>query len=87
LLGEECLMLIKQMINNTRETAEWPKDFIGPKSLVLKEKSEATKCRDHCTFNVSVYTAKKVARILRRRSERKIRDVLGEDQFRMHLGW
>jgi hypothetical protein len=47
----------------------------------LKNKLKATKCSDHSKNSLIAYTAKRVARILRRKTERKIEDVLGEDQF------
>ena len=49
--------------------------------IALKKKTQATKCSDHRTVNLIAHTAKKIAMILRRRIERKIEDVLGEDQF------
>jgi hypothetical protein len=41
---------------------------------------KATKCSNHRTISLITHTAKIVVRILRR-IERKIKDVLGEDQF------
>jgi len=52
----------------------------------LKKKPQATKCNDHRTINLIAQTAKIVAKILRRRIERKIEDVLGEDQFGFRRG-
>jgi hypothetical protein len=49
--------------------------------IALKKKPQATKCSDHRTINIIAHTAKIVAKILRRRIEKKIEDVLGEDQF------
>jgi hypothetical protein len=37
----------------------------------------STKCSDHHTISLIAHTAK----ILKRRIERKIEDILGEDQF------
>jgi len=45
-----------------------------------KKKTQATKCSDHRTIRLIAHTAKIIARILRRRIERKIEDVLEEDQ-------
>jgi hypothetical protein len=36
---------------------------------------------DHRTISIIAHAAKIVARVLRRRIERKIEDALGEDQF------
>jgi hypothetical protein len=38
------------------------------------------------TISLISHTAKIVAKILRRRTEKKIEDVLGEDQFRFRRG-
>ena len=38
-------------------------------------------CSDRRTISLIAHTAKIIAKILRRRIERKIEDVLGEDQF------
>jgi hypothetical protein len=73
-------------MSNTYETAEWPKDFIEVTMIALKKKSKATKCRDHCTVSLIAHTAKTVAKILLRKIERKLEDILGEDQFGFRRG-
>jgi hypothetical protein len=54
--------------------------------IALKKKPPATKCSDHRTISLIAHTAKIVAKILRRRIEKKIEDVLGEDQFGFRRG-
>ena len=54
--------------------------------IALKKQPQATKCSDHRTISLIAYTAKTVAKILRRRTENKIEDVLGEDQFGFRRG-
>jgi hypothetical protein len=54
--------------------------------IALKKKPKATKFSDHHTISLIAHTAKIVARILRRRVERKIEDCLGEDQFGFRRG-
>jgi hypothetical protein len=54
--------------------------------IALENKPKDTKCSDHCTVCLITYTAKIVVRILRTRTERKIEDVLGEDQFGFRRG-
>jgi hypothetical protein len=49
--------------------------------IALRKKTQATKCSDHRTVSLIAHTAKIIAKILRRRFERKIEDVLGEGQF------
>jgi len=47
--------------------------------IALKKKTQVTKCSDHRTISLIAHTGKIIAKILRRRIERKIEDVLGED--------
>ena len=54
--------------------------------IALKKKTQATKCSDHRTISFIAHTPKIIAKILRRRIERKIEDVLGEDQFGFRRG-
>ena len=54
--------------------------------IALKKKTQTTKCSDHHTISLIPHTAKIIAKILRRRIERKIEDVLGEDQFGFRRG-
>jgi len=56
--------------------------------MALKKKPQATKRSDHRTISLIAHTAKAVAKILRRRIERKIENVLREDQsgFRRRKG-
>jgi hypothetical protein len=49
--------------------------------IAFKKNTQATKCSDHRTISLISHTAKIIAKILRRRIERNIEDVLGEDQF------
>jgi len=50
--------------------------------IALNKKPHTTKCSDHHRVSAIAHTAKIVAMILRRRVERKIENVLGEDQFK-----
>jgi len=81
LLGEGGLKIMTKLINTIYETGEWPKDFTEVTFIALKKKPQATKFSNHCTISLIAHTAKVVAQILRRRIEKRIDDVLGEDQF------
>ena len=59
-------------------------DFTEFTMTALMKKPEATKCSDHRT--ISLNTAKIVARIVRRGTASKIKDVLGGDQFGFRSG-
>jgi len=86
LFGEGGLKIITKLINTIYETGEWPKDFTKVIMIALKKKPQATKCSDHRTISLIAHTAKRVAKILRRRIKNKIEDVLGEDQFGFRRG-
>ena len=85
LMGEGALKIMTKLINNIHETGERPKDFTVTMSA-LKKKPQATRCSDHSTISLIAHTAKIVAKILRRRIEKKIEDVLGEDQLEFRRG-
>jgi len=75
-----------KFINTIYESGEWPKDVTEVTMIALRKKPQVTKCSDHCTISFIAHTAKIVAKILRRRTEKKIEDVLGEDQFGFRRG-
>jgi hypothetical protein len=81
-LAEDALKIMTQLVKNIYESGEWHKDFTEVTVIAVKKKSQATKCSDHRTVSLIAHTAKIVARILRRRFERKTVEVLEEDQFR-----
>ena len=80
------LKILTKLFNTIYEMGEWPKDFTEVTMIVLKKKPQATKCSDYRTISLIAHTAKIRARIFRRRNERKIEDVLGEDQFGFRRG-
>ena len=55
-------------------------------NIALKKKTKATKCSDYRTISLIAHTAKKIAKILKRKIEKKIEAVLGEDQFGFRTG-
>jgi len=77
LLREDGLRLLTQLISNIYETGVWPRDFNEPIMTALKEKPNTAKCREH-RMSLIAHTTKIVVRILRRRTESKVEDVLGE---------
>jgi hypothetical protein len=70
-----------KLINTIYDIGQWHKDFTEVKTA-LKKKPQATKCCNHHTISLFTHTAK----IFRRRIEKKIEDVLGEDQFGLRRG-
>jgi len=86
LLGKGGLKMLTKLINTIHETGEWPKDFTEVTIIALKKKTQASKCSEHRTISLIAHTAKIIAKILRRRIERKIENVLGEDPFGFRRG-
>jgi len=80
------LKIMTNLINTIYENGKWHKDFTEVTMIALKEKPQVTKCRDYRTISLIAHTAKIVAKILRRRIERKIEDVFGEHEFGFRRG-
>jgi len=59
---------------------------MGVTMIALKKKPQDTKCNDHRTISLIAHTAKIVTKMLRRRIEKKIEEVLGEDQLGFRRG-
>jgi len=86
LLGEGGLNIMTKLINTIYETGEWPKTSTEVAMIALKKKTQVTKCSDNRTISLISHTAKIIAYTLRRRIERKIGTVLGDDQFGFRRG-
>jgi hypothetical protein len=86
LFGEGGLKIMRKLINTIYENGEWPKDFTEVTMITLKKKPQAKKCREYRTISLIARTTRIVTKILRRRIEKKIEDVLGEDQFGFRRG-
>jgi hypothetical protein len=54
--------------------------------VALKKKPKARECTDHRTISLIAHAAKVVTSVIRRRSEKKMEDVLGEDQLTFRKG-
>ena len=80
------MKILTKLSNTIYNNGEWPQDFTEVTMIALKKKTEATKFSDYRTISLIAHTAKIIAKILRRRIEKKIEDVLGEDQFGFRRG-
>jgi len=75
------------VISNTYETGESSKDFTESVIMIASNKKpNATNCSDHKAISLIAHIANVVASKHRRRIERKIEDVLAEDQFGFSRG-
>jgi hypothetical protein len=52
----------------------------------LQKKPKATKCSDHRTTSLITHEAQTVAKVLRRRTEKKTEDTTGRYQFGFRSG-
>jgi hypothetical protein len=73
----------QQILQNVRVAQQF---FFGVTMIALNEKSKATKYNNHRPIGLIAHTAKRADRILKRRTERKIEEVLAEDQFGFRRG-
>jgi len=85
LLRKGGLKILIKLRNTIYNTGEWPQDLTEVTMITLK-KTKATKCSDYRTISLIAHTAKIIAKILRGRIEKKIEDVLGEEQFGFRRG-
>ena len=67
-------------------SGDWPNDFLDVTMIELPKKNQAKKCSDHRTISLISHTGKIVARILSKRLESKIEEVIEEDQFGFRKG-
>ena len=74
------LRIMTQLIINLYESGEWSMHFTGYNHC-LKEAAKSHQSSDHRTISLTAHTAKTAVRILRRRTENKFQNVIGEDQF------
>ena len=86
LLGEGGSKILTKLSNTIYNTGEWHQDFTEVTMIALKKKTKATKCSDYRTISLISYIEKIIAKILRRKTEKKIENVLGEDQFGFRRG-
>jgi hypothetical protein len=73
--GENGLKIMKKLVKTINETGHWPKNFTEDTMIVLKKQPEATKCSDNRSISIIANTVKIVAKIIRRRIEKKIEGV------------
>jgi hypothetical protein len=76
LLGEGGLKILTKLINTIYETGEWPKDFTEVIMTAF----------DHRKNSLIAHNVKIIAKIHRRRIEKKIEDKFGEDQLGIRRG-
>ena len=74
------------LVNKIYMSGDWPKDFLDVTMIALPKKNQAKKCSDHRTISLISHTGKIVARILSKRLESKIEEVIEEDQFGFQKG-
>jgi hypothetical protein len=78
-LGDSGLKIMSALVN--KMSGDWPKDFLDCTMIALPKKNQAKKFRGYRRISLISHTRKSVARILSKRLESKIEDVIGEDQF------
>ena len=68
------------LVNKIYMSGNWPKDFFYVTMIALPKKNQAKKCGDHRTISLISHTGKIFARILSKRLECKIEEVIEEDE-------
>ena len=68
------------------ETRQWTKYFTEVRISTLIKKPKAKKCSKHRTICFIAHTSKTLARVLQKRNEMQIEDLLGKDKFGFRKG-
>ena len=77
------MKIMTALVNKIYISGDWPKDFLD---VTSPKKNQAKKCSDHRTVSLISHTRNIVARILSKRLESKIEEVIEEDQFGFRKG-
>ena len=85
-LGDSGLKIMTLLVNKIYMSGDWPKVFLGVTMIALPKKNQANKCSDNRKISLISHTGKIVARILRKRLESKIEDVIELGQFGFRKG-
>jgi hypothetical protein len=80
LLGEDGLKVMTTH-RNIYGTLEPPKDFTAVIIITFKKEAKSYKMQRPSQTSLNAHAEKVIVRILRRRIERKIEDLLGESDF------
>jgi Reverse transcriptase (RNA-dependent DNA polymerase). len=80
------LKIMTALVNKIYISRDWPKNFLDIIMISLPKKNQAKKCSDHRTISLISHTGKIVARILSKRLESKIEEVIEGDQFGFQKG-
>ena len=75
-LGDSELKIMTALSKKNYKSGYWQKDFLGV--TMLPKKNKAKKCSDHRKISLISHTGKIVARILSKRLESKIKEVIEE---------
>ncbi|KAI5738724.1 hypothetical protein M8J77_010460 [Diaphorina citri] len=80
---KECIF---KMVQEIYEKGEMPSDFTKCKICVIPKKTGTTKCNEHRTLSLISHTSKILLNIILGRTERKIEEILTEDQYGFRKG-
>ncbi|VVC45686.1 Reverse transcriptase domain [Cinara cedri] len=68
-------------ITNAYETGELPEDFEKCVMILIPKKQKAKRCEEYRTLSLISHALKILTKIVHKRIEKKIEDILTEDQF------
>ena len=77
------MKIMTALVNKIYMSVDWLKDFVDVTMIALPKKNQAKKCGDHRRISLISHTGKFVARVLNKRLENRIKEVIAEYQFRL----
>jgi|AKYZ01.1.fsa_nt_gi Reverse transcriptase (RNA-dependent DNA polymerase). len=84
--GDKLNEELYEQIKNMYERGELPEDFKKNLMISIPKKSKAKDCKDYRTLSLTAHVSKIVTAIVLKRIDRKIEEVLTEDQFGFRKG-
>ena len=80
-LGKEATTELMKLCERIYKEGIWPEDFTKAVLIPLPKKMNAMTCEDHRTINLIPHASQIMLRILAKRLEGKVRDVISKTQF------
>ena len=85
-LGKEATIELMKLCERIHKEGIWPEDFTKAALIPLPKKMNAVTCEDHRTINLIPHASKIMLRILTKRLDGKVRNVISKTQFGFKKG-
>ena len=84
--GDEIANKLYELVKLIWDTGKWPADYTMSAMIPLPKKSNATDCCQYRTISLISHASKILLKIIKKRIDPKIHEVLGENQYGFRPG-